>query len=217
MSRFLFHRASAGALAALLLAACGSEEPKHHSSRHDAKDAKMMASPESAPKRARMSAYDPQIVENARAMLADGREIFRRDTFGDEAFWGDTLQLHRAIESSVSPKTALAVGLKVDSEALDDGTTSMDGIVNGGLAVTPVIASADSIQKATCALKATYTTAYQPGDVCYFFALLEHEFSIERGELTPSMKVKRKVIDRQYKDVIDKLYEEPVRSGAGAA
>src|SRR4029077_17555880 len=86
----------------------------------DSKDAKMMASPESAPKRARMSAYDPQIVENARAMLAAGHEIFRRDPFGDEAFGGDTLQLHRAIESSVSPKTALAVGLKVDSEALPD-------------------------------------------------------------------------------------------------
>lgn len=65
--------------------------------------------------------------------------------------------------------------VKTDSEALDDGTTSMDGILNGGLAVTPVIASADATQKATYTLKATYTTAYQPGDVCYFFALLEHD------------------------------------------
>jgi long-chain acyl-CoA synthetase len=37
-------------------------------------------------------------------------------------------------------------------------------------------------------------------------ALLEHEFSIERGELTPSMKVKRRVIDRNYKGVIDAVY-----------
>jgi long-chain acyl-CoA synthetase len=37
-------------------------------------------------------------------------------------------------------------------------------------------------------------------------ALLEHDFSIERGELTPTMKVKRRVIDKTYKDVIDKLY-----------
>jgi long-chain acyl-CoA synthetase len=42
-------------------------------------------------------------------------------------------------------------------------------------------------------------------------ALLEHEFSIEKGELTPSMKVKRRVIDRNYTAVIDALYaEDPV-------
>ena len=62
----------------------------------------------------------------ARDMIAAGRHTFRFDTFGDEAFWGDTLRLHQAIEGSrfggvgagVSPKTALAVGLKVDVDAL---------------------------------------------------------------------------------------------------
>jgi long-chain acyl-CoA synthetase len=39
-------------------------------------------------------------------------------------------------------------------------------------------------------------------------ALLEHDFSIERGELTPTLKVKRRVIDRTYKDMIDALYQE---------
>lgn len=59
-------------------------------------------------------------------LLSQGRHIFRFDTFGDEAFWGDTLKLHNAIQGSqfggvgpgVSPKTALAVGLKVDVDAL---------------------------------------------------------------------------------------------------
>lgn len=39
-------------------------------------------------------------------------------------------------------------------------------------------------------------------------ALLENEFSMEGGELTPTLKVKRRVIDEKYRDVIDKLYEE---------
>jgi long-chain acyl-CoA synthetase len=39
-------------------------------------------------------------------------------------------------------------------------------------------------------------------------ALLEHDFSIERGELTPTLKVKRRVIDKTYKDAIDALYRE---------
>ena len=39
-------------------------------------------------------------------------------------------------------------------------------------------------------------------------ALLEHDFSIERGELTPTLKVKRRVIDKTYKSAIDALYVE---------
>jgi len=54
--------------------------------------------------------------------LADGKQIFRFDTFGDETFWTDTLRLHEVIETAVSPKTALAVGLKVDADALPPGT-----------------------------------------------------------------------------------------------
>ena len=38
--------------------------------------------------------------------------------------------------------------------------------------------------------------------------LLEHDFSIERGELTPKLSVKRRVVDKSYKDVIDRLYQE---------
>jgi long-chain acyl-CoA synthetase len=39
-------------------------------------------------------------------------------------------------------------------------------------------------------------------------ALLENEFTIEGGELTPTLKIKRRVIDEKYRDVIEKLYGE---------
>jgi hypothetical protein len=49
---------------------------------------------------------------------ADGKTVFRFDTFGDEQQWTDKLKLHTVIESSVSPTAALGLGLKVDAEAL---------------------------------------------------------------------------------------------------
>ena len=70
--------------------------------------------------------FDAVVPSHAERMMKEGKEIFRFDTFGDEEFWGDTLNLHQAIEGAalggvgpgVSPATALAVGLKVDADAL---------------------------------------------------------------------------------------------------
>jgi len=48
-------------------------------------------------------------------MIHQGREIFRFDTFGDQAFWGGQLKVHQAI-NKLTPQNALALGLKVDAE-----------------------------------------------------------------------------------------------------
>jgi hypothetical protein len=70
--------------------------------------------------------YDARIRDNTRSLISEGRTTFRYDTLGSERFFGNTIGLHTAIEGSrfggvgpgVSPRTALAVGLKVDSDAL---------------------------------------------------------------------------------------------------
>ncbi|HEY6137120.1 MAG TPA: hypothetical protein VI670_05085 [Thermoanaerobaculia bacterium] len=72
--------------------------------------------------------FDRVITSNNQKLLADGRQIFRYDTFGDEAFWSDTLKLHEGV-AKVSPKTALAVGLKVDMDALPPAVVA--GVKNG--------------------------------------------------------------------------------------
>jgi cytochrome c5 len=50
--------------------------------------------------------------------LAEGRRIFRFETFGDEEFWTDRARLHEVVRQSVSPALALKVGLKVDADAI---------------------------------------------------------------------------------------------------
>ena len=52
------------------------------------------------PERQSASSFDRVVSSNAAAMLEEGRRTFRYDTFGDEAFWGDTLRLHETIEGA---------------------------------------------------------------------------------------------------------------------
>src|SRR5262252_9372634 len=71
---------------------------------------------------------DSVTEKSALTTIREGRRTFRFDTFGDQAFWGDTLKLDQAVAGAnlggvgpgVSPSTALAVGLKVDAEALPE-------------------------------------------------------------------------------------------------
>lgn len=98
---------------------------------------------------------DP-VIKNAANVIQDGRNIFRYDTYGDEAFWGDALQLHQAIQGvqfggigpGVSPKTALALGLKVDSDALPPKVLNQlrKGQINlDDVAVTLVLLKNDAV------------------------------------------------------------------------
>jgi len=79
----------------------------------------------------------PVELELDAAKVAEGKEIFRHETFGDEALWTDVLQLDKAtlgdanggFGTGLSPATALSLGLKVDSEALPQSV--VDGISDG--------------------------------------------------------------------------------------
>src|SRR6476620_11022996 len=72
-----------------------------------------------------LTVADAAIGEHGESLVEQGRQIFRYDTFGDQGYW-ELLGLHQAIEGAklggvgpgVSPSTALAVGLKVDQDAL---------------------------------------------------------------------------------------------------
>jgi hypothetical protein len=78
----------------------------------------------------RLDSADVANAVAAKQMFDDGRRIFRFDTFESQHFWGDTLKLHQAIiganlggvGAGVSPRTALSVGLKVDSDAIPHTT-----------------------------------------------------------------------------------------------
>src|SRR5215207_9666181 len=71
-------------------------------------------------------AFDEAAAKQAQQYLADGKRIFRFDTFGSEDFWGGKLKLHRALAGEklggvgpgLSPKKALELGLKVDMDAV---------------------------------------------------------------------------------------------------
>ena len=39
-----------------------------------------------------------------------------------------------------------------------------------------------------------------------YFQILPEDFSVETGELTPTMKVKRRIVNEKYKNIIDSMY-----------
>jgi len=70
---------------------------------------------------AQKPAHAPASKSKPADLVAQGKEIFRFDTFGDERLWTDQLRMHEVVEQHVDPTTALGVGLKVDADALPPG------------------------------------------------------------------------------------------------
>jgi hypothetical protein len=86
--------------------------------------------------------FESKTGENASRLLAEGREIFRYDSFGSEAFWGGKLGLHEALlraekggrGAGLTARAALQMGLKADVEkvprllveVLKEGAVSLD-------------------------------------------------------------------------------------------
>jgi hypothetical protein len=94
--------------------------------------------------RTQPNSFTDDIEANASGNLKEGRNVFRHETFGDEYFWGDTLQLHLAIAGErhggvgpgLTPRQALEAGLKVDvdhlnrivANAIRGGSASLDEV-----------------------------------------------------------------------------------------
>ena len=73
--------------------------------------------------------FDDAIKQNSKDLFEKGQAVFRFETFGDEVFWTDQLQLHKVIADDkhggsgkgLSPQQALDAGLKVDLSILPRG------------------------------------------------------------------------------------------------
>ena len=100
------------------------------------------------------------------ALVNAGKQIFRYDTFGDEDWWSGILHIDKAIAGAanggfgagVSPKTALAVGLKVDAEALPANVVA--GIQSGTISLDdPATTLALLKLNAVVGVKGTFTPA----------------------------------------------------------
>jgi mono/diheme cytochrome c family protein len=90
-------------------------------------------------------------------LVAQGKNVFRFETFGDETFWTDTLRMHEVISSAVDPTTALSVGLKVDTDSLPPAVVA--GIQNGSISLTdPATTVALLTLNAVVGLKGTVTS-----------------------------------------------------------
>ena len=105
-------------------------------------------------------------IEKNKSLIAEGKQIFRFDTFGDEDFWSGLLHLDKAIAGEknggfgpgVSPLDALNIGLKVDVEALPPEVIA--GIESGDIKLTEPATTLALLQlNAVVGVKGNFTEA----------------------------------------------------------
>jgi hypothetical protein len=118
-------------IVALVLTACDPSEPAATGVTDSRLDASRLDGP---------AAMNPSLV-------ADGRQIFRFDTFGNETFWSDTAALHVKV-NALRPIDALNAGLKIDGDALPAALRQQlrDGLVNlNDPAITVALIGLDAV------------------------------------------------------------------------
>ena len=113
------------ALVAAAALSCGSVKPPQQTPQNV------------AVKQAPEESYQKTIDDNAKKMVEEGRAVFRDETFGSEHFWGDQLRLHEVIAGEkhggkgqgLTPRTALALGLRVDFGRVP---SAIGSVIKGG-------------------------------------------------------------------------------------
>jgi hypothetical protein len=83
------------------------------------------------------SSFDAQIRTNAQQMIDEGRQSFRFDTFGDEAFWGGRLKLHQAIAGATFAVSIRGCGQPLRSKKRRSSGVP-DKIASGALTAGPL-------------------------------------------------------------------------------
>jgi long-chain acyl-CoA synthetase len=71
---------------------------------------------------------------------------------------------------------------------------------------TDELATRDDVQRFVAAQVREQTAELASYEQIRYVVVLPHEFTVEGGELSPAMKIKRRVVEDRYKDAIDQVY-----------
>jgi long-chain acyl-CoA synthetase len=119
----------------------------------------------------------------------------------------NTIKTHKLVSQIVvhgDKRKYLTAVITLDPDALTDFCET-HGLGNGSYAE---LTQKPEVYKAVQEAIDQFNAELASFETIKKFKILEHDFSVESGELTPSVKVKRKVVYQRYRDVFDAFYEE---------